>query len=228
MNAVVGKTAEAYCSQCSPGHDSGRGRCERHGKKIVPNTAERIACIRAAQRHAKSTGKTWVVVFRPRTKGFHEYHLETLRRTPIGESHMVTDVAEPPRKHGNMRRQSRSSRGSRQSRAGRRYGDATVRPWPAAEARHHQNTARRVLGDRHYDVNHTLDPDPDNCAACAIRTGGEEGPDYAGWARIYVEGQKPIPKKWRAAFGRERASDNHAYAHALERSIKTFGMPRFV
>lgn len=127
------------------------------------------------------------------------------------------------------RRKSRSSRGSRRGYAGRRYGESsTVAPWPAAEARQHQNTARRILNERHYEGGHTRNPDPDNCGACAIRMGGAEGPNYSGWAHLYVEAQRPIPKKWKRAFERERASDNRAYAHALERSIATFGMPRFV
>jgi len=125
------------------------------------------------------------------------------------------------------RRRSRGS--SRRSRAGRRYGDSsTVKLWPPAEARKHKATARAILEEAHYEKGHTLNPDPDNCQACAIRLGGEDGPNYAGWARIYVEAQRPIPKKWERAFALERASDNRAYAHALERSIKTFGMPRFV
>ena len=38
----------------------------------------------------------------------------------------------------------------------------------------------------------------------------------------------PVQMEWRAAFQRELDSDNRAYAHALERSIATFGGPRFV
>lgn len=76
-----------------------------------------------------------------------------------------------------------------------------------------------------------------NCGACVL--GGYEppdgwepgtkgatrhqGPNCAGWARIYVEARHAIPCKWAKAFEQERKSDNVAYAAALERSIATFG-----
>lgn len=88
------------------------------------------------------------------------------------------------------------------------------------EAYKRQSMALNVMRDSHYPG---CKGDPDNCAACAIRTGGEEGPNYAGWARVYVEAGQPIPGKWRDAFERERHSDNKAYAQALEESIAHFG-----
>ena len=97
--AVVGAPAAQYCSICGgPSNVRRPGKCERHGKKILPNTEERIRTIHEAQRNARTTGKTWVVAFRPRTKGYHAYHKDTLERTPIGESHMITDVVEPTRR----------------------------------------------------------------------------------------------------------------------------------
>ena len=54
----------------------------------------------------------------------------------------------------------------------------------------------------------------------------EDGPNYAGWARIYTEARRPIPVKWRKALARELLSDNAAYSNALRRSIATFGDPR--
>jgi hypothetical protein len=66
--------------------------------------------------------------------------------------------------------------------------------------------------------------DPDNCSGCALRTGGEEGPNYAGWARVYIEAGVRIPRKWKAAFLRELRSPNLAYAEALLESIGEFGM----
>jgi hypothetical protein len=111
----------------------------------------------------------------------------------------------------------------------RRYGHAgAAKPWSADESRQHSNTARHILLETHYAPDHARNPDPDNCAACAIRMGGAEGPNYAGWARIYIEAKKPIPGKWRGAFERELASDNKAYANALRRSIATFGGPHFM
>ncbi len=136
-----------------------------------------------------------------------------------------------------------SSADSRRSRSSRRSGNAVrltpralVKPWPAEEARRLRSIARHYLAaDRHYSLSphipgsgHGSKPDPDNCEACAIRTGGREGPNVAGWARLFVEAQRPVPKKWREAFQRELDSDNRAYANALQRSIVTFGEPRFV
>lgn len=31
----TGELADAACSQCGPGHDSGDGTCQRHGKRIA-------------------------------------------------------------------------------------------------------------------------------------------------------------------------------------------------
>ncbi len=120
---------------------------------------------------------------------------------------------------------------------GRRYGRMTngiaagAEPWSADEARKHRAIAQRLFSEPHYEPGHTRNPDPDNCSACAIRgLGGdieEGGPNYAGWARIYIEAGKTIPSRWRDAFQRELHSDNEAYANALRRSIATFGGPRF-
>jgi hypothetical protein len=109
----------------------------------------------------------------------------------------------------------------------KRYGHGTVSfmPWPAEEARRHQNTARHLFSRGHDYPHKGLDVD--NCAFCALTHGDTDGPNYAGWARLYIEAQRPIPRKWRAAFERELASDNQAYANALRRSIATFGTPRF-
>jgi hypothetical protein len=85
---------------CGPGHAHRPGgkRCERHGKKILPNMEDRVRAIREAQSHVRTTGKTWVVAFRPRTKAYHAYAKDTLERTPIGEPHMITDVVESSRR----------------------------------------------------------------------------------------------------------------------------------
>jgi len=100
-----------------------------------------------------------------------------------------------------------------------------VKPWPAAEARFHQGTAKRMFSEGHSYTHRGVDAD--NCGYCALTHGGSDGPNYAGWARIYVEAQRPIPSKWRAAFMDELNSDNKAYAHALRRSMMTFGKPTF-
>jgi len=74
---------------------SGKSRDERRQALPLPNFAERVEAIRRAQSHARLTKKTWVVVFRPRTKDYHEYMKDTLERTPINESHVITDVINP-------------------------------------------------------------------------------------------------------------------------------------
>ncbi len=110
----------------------------------------------------------------------------------------------------------------------RRYGRASngvSEPWPADEARRHQATARRMFSEGHSYPHRGVDAD--NCGYCALTHGGAEGPNYSGWARLYIEAQRPMPKKWHGAFERELASDNTAYADALRRSIATFGEPRF-
>jgi hypothetical protein len=105
--------------------------------------------------------------------------------------------------------------------------------WTELEAKHLRATARQCFN--HYKHGNTKD-ERENCSACCLRgyepRGGfgdgykvaRDGPNYAGWARVYVEAGFAIPKKWRAAFAREQNSDNKAYANALTKSIETFGV----
>lgn len=66
-------------------------------------------------------------------------------------------------------------------------------------------------------------PDPDNCGACALTDLRQDSPNYAGWARVYVEAQRPIPVKWVDAFFKECfRQDNRAYTKALADSIRHF------
>lgn len=104
-------------------------------------------------------------------------------------------------------------------------------PWPSAEARNLGAISRKLLDD------HGGHPGrfSEHCAACVLggyspkyrRQEGYEpdrdGPDYAGWARVYVEAQRAIPAKWRQAFA-EQGHDNKGYYDALGRSIVTFGV----
>lgn len=97
------------------------------------------------------------------------------------------------------------------------------------------NTAVRCFQHNHAH----RDKSPDvrrNCGACALMgyepRGGwgdgfsvkRDGPNYAGWARVYVEAVRAIPKKWEEAFRRELRSNNKAYARALWVSILLFGV----
>ena len=98
------------------------------------------------------------------------------------------------------------------------------KPWSDREAWHYKNTAQSCF--RHSYQHST--PDPDNCCACALRVETDpDGPNVAGWARLFVEAGYSMPELWRDAFNRELNSSNIMYAAALKRSLLTFGMPRF-
>ena len=72
-----------------------------------------------------------------------------------------------------------------------------------------------------------------NCEACNLEgyrdiyadAHDHDGPNDAGWARVYTQARRPVPRKWANAFARERADINRPYADALERDIVTFGNP---
>ena len=104
-----------------------------------------------------------------------------------------------------------------------RLGDE--RAWSNHEAKTLAQSAQRMFSEGHSYRHGGVDAD--NCSYCALTTGGDDGPNYAGWARLYVEARVPIPERWRAAFQREVDSGNKAYASALQRSIATFGAPEF-
>lgn len=61
----------------------------------------------------------------------------------------------------------------------------------------------------------------DNCDSCTLET---NGPNYAGWARVYVEAERPIPESWRSAFYDELVSENWLYRKKLEESLHWFGV----
>ena len=73
-----------------------------------------------------------------------------------------------------------------------------------------------------------------NCQHCALRGVGKQGtadgkglePNYAGWARIYVQAGKTIPKRFQEAFEKVRSYqvDNDAYSEALEEDIAKYGV----
>jgi len=84
------------------------------------------------------------------------------------------------------------------------------------------NLIAKKLFRSHYDG--CGNSDPNNCGACALLTGNEEGPNYAGWGRVFVEAERPIPSKWRMAFYDELASENEAYRKKLDESVREFGV----
>ena len=73
-----------------------------------------------------------------------------------------------------------------------------------------------------------------NCQHCCLRgdglanTADEKGlePNYAGWARLYVQAGRTIPKRFQAAFEKVRSYqvENDAYSKALEEDIDEFGV----
>lgn len=98
--------------------------------------------------------------------------------------------------------------------------------WSDNEARHHAAIARRLFAEGHSYPHEGVDTD--NCSYCALTQGGDDGPNYAGWARIYIEAGVAIPNRWREEFQKELNSDNRLYGYALRKSILTFGGPEFV
>jgi hypothetical protein len=66
--------------------------------------------------------------------------------------------------------------------------------------------------------------DPLNCSACALTTGGEEGPNYAGWPLVYLIHGRTIPKVWDGALKRElERTDNPAYVQNLKQQLEKKG-----
>lgn len=69
----------------------------------------------------------------------------------------------------------------------------------------------------------------ESCGACVLNGYHPKGErrdfiNYAGWARIYIQASKYIPKNIRYAFLAELASDNRAYADALKQDILDYGI----
>ncbi len=118
-------------------------------------------------------------------------------------------------------------------------------PWPTDERRHLEQTAGQCLyshglggppycGDTAKERRDDENLCRANCGACVL--GGyhdldddehdrRDGPNYSGWARIYVEAGRTIPRKWKAAFLRELdRTDNALYLAALVRDIQTWGI----
>jgi hypothetical protein len=110
----------------------------------------------------------------------------------------------------------------------------TYETWPESEKQQLHLSALRQF---RCDWKHGKSRDErENCCGCCLRgyepRGGIEpdysvrrdGPNVAGWARLYVQAGY-VPKKWQGAFERERArTDNELYRVALERDIATFGL----
>ena len=69
----------------------------------------------------------------------------------------------------------------------------------------------------------------ENCGACTLNGYHPKGErrdfiNYAGWARLYIQAGKRIPKGLQFAFLAELASENRSYADALKQDILEFGI----
>jgi hypothetical protein len=97
-----------------------------------------------------------------------------------------------------------------------------------------QRIARQLLARHDHNKSDKSPLTRENCGACTLngyisrsdRHGQKpsDGPNYAGWARVYVQAQYVIPRKWHKAFEAEMESDNTAYSDALKRDINVFGV----
>lgn len=90
-------------------------------------------------------------------------------------------------------------------------------------------TAIQCLTRHDHDRNDNSPLTRENCGACILNGYHPKGQkrnfiNYAGWARIYIEAGKYIPKNLHYHFLAELASDNQAYAEALKQDIKDYGI----
>lgn len=112
---------------------------------------------------------------------------------------------------------------------------ADAEPWSAEEAKQIANMARGALDHRGSPKGRTSRRadgslrikgcgGPEFCGACALvdYEPGVRAPNYAGWARVYVEAGLPIgERELREELAR---TGNDRYVNALRRSCKTFGV----
>ena len=103
-------------------------------------------------------------------------------------------------------------------------------PWSPEDAARLRATACRLFRCDYPHGSSQLERE--NCGACTLRGyrprdaeyKRTDGPNYAGWARDYVQAGYSIPRQWRKAFERETASSNLRYAQALARDVATWGV----
>lgn len=71
----------------------------------------------------------------------------------------------------------------------------------------------------------------ENCGACVLNGyhATKDGPNYSGWARVYVQASKAIPRKWWDAFEAQlQDHDNPGYVSALKTDIATWGIHKAI
>jgi len=110
--------------------------------------------------------------------------------------------------------------------------ETTPAKWDRKKAQQLTAIARQLF---RCDMHDDHDEYRESCGACclkgylsesAIADGIPEdgGPNYAGWARCYVQALRPVPLKWLKAFLGQLESDNLLYAEALKTDIATYGL----
>lgn len=64
-----------------------------------------------------------------------------------------------------------------------------------------------------------------NCSACALTDIRQERPNYAAWPLAYMENNRTIPAKWRAAFVEEMTQTrNVPYADNIKATLARCGV----
>lgn len=110
-----------------------------------------------------------------------------------------------------------------------------VEPWPLEEQLSESRMARaQIRGDEHHRETCGKAPwsltERDSCGTCALlgwgshnEQHGTPAPNYAGWARVYVQAREPVPRQWFAAFVAELNDTNENYRDCLRRDVATYG-----
>jgi hypothetical protein len=98
-------------------------------------------------------------------------------------------------------------------------GFEPVVAWPEKEANNLFRIAQALMRRHDHEFPVTDSLVSENCGACVL---AGRNPNYAGWARVFVEGRRAID------LGALRShlfrKDNPAYSMALLRSCLTFGV----
>lgn len=105
-----------------------------------------------------------------------------------------------------------------------------IEPWSSIERRALELIAKQLFK---CDVHEQHNDYREHCGACVLRgylsesaiadgQSDADGPNYAGWARCYVQAQKQVPLRWMRAFLGQLESDNDSYSACLKRDVATW------
>jgi len=97
------------------------------------------------------------------------------------------------------------------------------------EFHNNQRIAWQLFSRHDHNRHETSQEVRENCGACTLAGYHPKGErrdfiNYAGWARVYIQAGRFIPKNIRFAFLAELASSNRAYADALKQDIRDYGI----